>query len=67
MTYEAAAVELCNEWVFAWLQIFGHENADLDCVGADMLVRRTIHMEPVESSLGSGVVKGCHGGLRRKL
>lgn len=37
--YEAAAVEFDVEWVFAWFEGFGDENADFDGVAVDVLVR----------------------------
>jgi hypothetical protein len=67
IAYKSAAVELCNEWVLAWLQIFRHEDADFDRVRADMLVRRTVHVKAIEAGLWRGVVKWRHDWMTREL
>jgi hypothetical protein len=67
MTYKAAAMEFGYEWVLAWLQVFRHKDADFDCMGADVLVRRTVHMKTIEAGLRRGVVEWRHGGMRREL
>ena len=59
-TYETAAMELDDQRMFAWLESFGHENADFDGVRVDSLVGRAVDVEGVEAGFGSGVVVGSH-------
>jgi hypothetical protein len=58
--YEAAAVELDDQWVFAGSQVLGNENTDFDFVVANLFVWDTMHLEAVEAGGRRCVVERGH-------
>lgn len=62
MTYQAAAMELDENGVFAWLEGLGDQDTDVDRLVIDFLVRGSVDVEAVEASFGRGVIEWCHYG-----
>jgi len=59
-TYQTTAVEFDHDWTFARLHVFWYQDADLDVMIVNLLVRRLENTEAVESVVWGGVVKRRH-------
>jgi hypothetical protein len=59
-SYQAAAMELDDYWMFAGFEVFGYEDATFDFVVSDFLVRGAVDVEAIEARSGCGVVERSH-------
>lgn len=65
-SHQATAVKFDEYGMFSGLEIFGHQDADVNGLAFDLFVGSTVDSKAFESGLGCGIVQWCHGTTIRR-